>query len=134
MKCFHKIYFSRFWFCYLHFHTYFQNVQKQGSQRYEGLDVSDLSESTLNAISDSVQQTTQERDNASQQTVTLTTSILSNTEIQSGTAVGLQVSPGKSQAVSTDQDIGNNTNQVEMVVNTAMSDDSVSKLSIFMDV
>ena len=76
-----------------------------------------------------MQQTTQEADNASQQTVTLSTSILSNTEIQTGTAVGLQVSPGKSQAVSTDQDIGDNTNQVEMVVNTAMSDDSVSKLS-----
>ena len=58
-----------------------------------------------------MQQTTQEHDNASQQTVTLTTSILSNTEIQSGTAVGLQVSPGKSQAVSTDQAIDSNTNQ-----------------------
>ena len=77
-----------------------------------------------------MQQTTQEDDNASQQTVTLTTSILSNTEIQTDTAVGLQVSPGKSQAVSADQDIGDNTRQVEMVVNTAMSDDSVSKLSI----
>ena len=124
------IFWSRFWFCYLHFHTCFQNVQKQGSQRFEGLDVSDLAESTLNAISDSVQQTTQD-ENASQQTVTLTTSILSNTEIQTDTAVGLQVSPGKSQAVSTDQDIDGNTKQVEMVVNTAMSDDSVSKLSIF---
>ena len=78
-----------------------------------------------------MQQTTQEDDNASQQTVTLTTSILSNTDIQTDTAVGLEVSPGKSQAVSTNQDIGGNTNQVEMVVNTAMSDDSVSKLSIF---
>ena len=125
-----KYLFITFWLCYLHFHTRFQNVQKQGSQRFEGLDVTDLSESTLNAISDSVQQTTQD-DNASQQTVTLTTSILCNTEIQSGTAVGLQVSPGKSQTVSTDQAIGDNTNQVEMVVNTAMSDDSVSKLSIF---
>ena len=77
-----------------------------------------------------MQQTTQEDDNASQQTVTLTTSILSNTEMQSDTAVGLQVSPGKSQAVSTDQDIGDNTKQVEMIVSTAMSDDSVSKISI----
>ena len=77
-----------------------------------------------------MQQTTQD-DNASQQTVTLTTSILSNTDIQHDTAVGLEVSPGKSQAVSTNQDIGGNTNQVEMVVNTAMTDDSVSKLSIF---